>query len=409
MAKRSKLLLALDAHKGRDYEAEQQKKLMKAAKKRTKSRTQNGEDEKEPESKSKQKPVRKGRQDTSTSESGEAGVDSKEENANEPAANDDQQHSNDDRSQSDDDGKENGEEHDSENRDNGEEDEAEGAEEEDDDDDDIPLSELSDEDREDIVPHQRLTINNSAAITASIKRISFITAKTPFSEHNSLVSQEPIKVSDPNDDLNRELAFYKVCQSAAATARSLLKKEGIPFTRPSDYFSEMVKTDEHMGKIKEKLFDEAVAKKAAADARRQRDLKKFGKQVQVAKLQQRQKEKRETLEKINALKKKRKADSSAPTDDAENLFDIAIEEAGKFDSRKRTRSGGEGGPSTKRQKKDQKYGFGGKKRFSKSGDAVSSGDLRSFSVKKMKMKAGSKKLGPKRPGKSKRVAAKRRA
>jgi rRNA-processing protein EBP2 len=34
MPKRSKLLQALDEHKGRDYEAEKQKKLVKAAKKR---------------------------------------------------------------------------------------------------------------------------------------------------------------------------------------------------------------------------------------------------------------------------------------------------------------------------------------------------------------------------------------
>jgi rRNA-processing protein EBP2 len=154
-----------------------------------------------------------------------------------------------------------------------------------------------------VIPHQRLTINNSTAIAASIKRISFLTPQTPFSEHNSLVSSEIIEVPDPNDDLNRELAFYKVCQAAAISARKLLKKEGIPFSRPGDFFAEMVKSDEHMGKIKEKLFEEAAAKKAAAEARRQRDLKKFGKQVQIAKLQQRQKEKKETLEKINSLKK----------------------------------------------------------------------------------------------------------
>lgn len=181
--------------------------------------------------------------------------------------------------------------------------EEEGEEEEEEE--DIPLSDLSEDEREDVVPHQRLTINNSAAINTSIKRISFITSQTPFSEHNSLVSKEPIEVPDPNDDLNRELAFYKVCQAAASEARRLLKKEGVPFTRPGDYFAEMVKTDEHMSKIKKKLYDEAAAKKAAAEARKQRDLKKFGKQVQVAKLQQRQKEKRETLEKINELKKSR--------------------------------------------------------------------------------------------------------
>lgn len=180
-----------------------------------------------------------------------------------------------------------------------EDDDIEGEEEED----DIPLSDLSGDERADVIPHQRLTINNSAAINTSIKRIAFITAQTPFSEHNSLVSTEPVDVPDPDDDLTRELAFYKVCQSAAIDARRILKQDGVQFTRPTDYFAEMVKNDEHMTKIKKKLYDEAASKKSAADARRQRDLKKFGKQVQIAKLQQRLKEKKETLEKISSLKR----------------------------------------------------------------------------------------------------------
>lgn len=60
------------------------------------------------------------------------------------------------------------------------------------------------------------------------------------------------------------------------------------------------------------------------------------------------------------------------------------------------------GPNIKRQKKNEKFGFGGKKRHSKSGDAMSTADMRNFSVKKMK--GGSKRLG-----KSKRAAAKSRA
>ena len=77
------------------------------------------------------------------------------------------------------------------------------------------------------------------------------------------------------------------------------------FSRPNDYFAEMVKSDEHMGKIKQKMTDEAANKKAAVEARRQRDLKKFGKQVQVAKLQERDKAKREMLGKIEVLRKSR--------------------------------------------------------------------------------------------------------
>ena len=83
----------------------------------------------------------------------------------------------------------------------------------------------------------------------------------------------------------------------------MLQANRTPMSRPADYFAEMVKSDEHMGKIKKKLVDEAAGKKAAADARRQRDLRKFGKQVQVAKLQERDKAKKETMEKITMLKR----------------------------------------------------------------------------------------------------------
>ncbi len=110
-------------------------------------------------------------------------------------------------------------------------------------------------------------------------------------------------IPDPNDDLTRELEFYRICRTAATDARSLLKKEKVPFTRPGDYFAEMVKSDEHMGKIKKKMYDAAADKKAAAEARRVRDAKKFGKAVQVAKEQERAKEKRQTLEKISSLKR----------------------------------------------------------------------------------------------------------
>jgi rRNA-processing protein EBP2 len=172
--------------------------------------------------------------------------------------------------------------------------------------DDIALSDiesLASEDKGDIIPHQRLTINNTTALTAALNRISLPYSKLAFSEYQSITSDEPTDIPDVEDDLNRELAFYKQCLSAVKDAREKLKKEGVGFSRPADYFAEMVKSDEHMGKIKQKLVDEAAGKKAAAEARKQRDLKKFGKQVQVAKLQERAKDKRDTMEKINILKR----------------------------------------------------------------------------------------------------------
>jgi rRNA-processing protein EBP2 len=62
---------------------------------------------------------------------------------------------------------------------------------------------------------------------------------------------------------------------------------------------------------------------------------------------------------------------------------------------------GAGAGNPKRAKKNEKYGFGGKKRHAKSGDAMSSGDLSGFDPKKMK--AGSR-VSKSRPGKARRKA-----
>ncbi|CAK1364581.1 unnamed protein product [Cercospora beticola] len=278
-----------------------------------------------------------------------------------------------------------------------ENDAAEDDEDDEEDEEDIPLSDLeslASEDKEDVVPHQRLTINNTAALARSLKSIA-LPADLPFSAVQAITSEEPVQIADVEDDLNRELAFYRQSLNAVAAARSKLKAEGVPFSRPTDYFAEMVKSEEQMGKVRAKLLDTEARKKASSDARRQRDLKKFGKQVQIAKLQERQKEKTATLDRIQTLKRKRQgADLAANEDDP---FDVALEDAATTAAKDKAERRAKGdGPNRKRQKKNEKFGFGGKKRFSKSNDAKSTADDSGYSVKKMK-------AGSKRPGKSKRA------
>jgi rRNA-processing protein EBP2 len=65
----------------------------------------------------------------------------------------------------------------------------------------------------------------------------------------------------------------------------------------------MVKSDEHMTKVRQRLIDDEQKIKASEESKRQRELKKFGKKVQIERLQERQKQKREDLEKIKAMKK----------------------------------------------------------------------------------------------------------
>lgn len=90
------------------------------------------------------------------------------------------------------------------------------------------------------------------------------------------------------------------------------------------------------------------------------------------------------------------------------MFDIDVDSAPAKSRSGRERGGGHSGaPNAKRQKKDSKFGFGGKKRFSKSGDAESSADMRGFSNARMKGKGGGGGGGAKkRPGKSRRAAGK---
>jgi len=100
----------------------------------------------------------------------------------------------------------------------------------------------------------------------------------------------------------------------------------------------------------------------------------------------------------------------------ENSDDVGAREADMFDvgvdnelGKHRAKRGAPGnrrddhGPPTKRQRKDDKFGFGGKKKYGKSGDAVSSGDLGGFNGRRGK--AGSARGGKTmRPGKSRRKA-----
>ncbi|KAF2663583.1 Ebp2-domain-containing protein [Microthyrium microscopicum] len=282
--------------------------------------------------------------------------------------------------------------------------EQDDEDEEDEEAEDIPYSDiasLSSDDRGDVVPYQRLTINNHAALTASLARIALPLTSLPFSAHQTITSAAPIEIKDEEDDLTRELAFYAQSQAAVLAARAALTKEGSPFARPADYFAEMVKSEEHMGRVRARLVEDAANKKSAAEARRQRDLKKFGKAVQVAKLQERDKQKRETMEKIGSMKRKRS--NALPERENENdMFDVQLD----TESKKPSRSGDkdQGKTNHKRQKKNEKYGFGGKKRHAKSGDAQSTSDMRDFSAKGMKSKPFTG--GRKRPGKARRASAK---
>lgn len=254
-------------------------------------------------------------------------------------------------------------------------------------DEDVALSEAELDDDADVIPYQKVTINNQAALRRSLQQIELPTdAKKSFVEHLSITTDSPIELRDVYDDTERELAFYKQALNAAIEGRKLAKKAGIAFSRPVDYFAEMVKSDEHMLKVKGKLLEQEKIKRASQEARKQRELKKYGKKVQHEKLQQRAKDKREVLDKIQGLKRKRK---NADIDG--DQFSVEVEDA--LTDKKRSRDekfklGNQRGaqkkqPNRKRMAKNQKYGSG-HRRGEKKNTADSSMDVSGFSNRRRK-------------------------
>ncbi len=190
-------------------------------------------------------------------------------------------------------------------------------------------------------------------------------------------------------------------------AKNLLLELGFGFGAPESYFCEMLKTQEQMSKIKKKVDDEKAASKASEDARKQRHMKKFGKKVQTETLMERTKKKKEELAKIAQIRKKRK------TADGNDEFDIDVDSddggALMTEKKKVIKNGKkvtvEKTVGAKRQYKNSKFGFGGKKWDNKKNTRESTDDFEfNPSRNKRGFNSGQKRgmAVAKRPGKQRR-------
>lgn len=77
----------------------------------------------------------------------------------------------------------------------------------------------------------------------------------------------------------------------------------IPTKRPEDYFAQMAKTDDHMQKIRQKLLSKQQVQEKIEKVKKLRELKKYGKKVQVEVHQNRLKEKKQLMDNVKKFKK----------------------------------------------------------------------------------------------------------
>ena len=281
-----------------------------------------------------------------------------------------------------------------------EEDEEDG---EDDDEEDEEEDEEED-DEEDVV--QKSSVKrprgqfNKEALSAALE--SMPTNGLSFVEKMEICEFE-IGIIDENDDLQREMAFYNQSVMAVDAARRKLKAANVPYRRPSDYFAESLKSDAHMGKVKERLIHEQK-KIEAYEMRRQRETnRKYNKQLQ---LQKKMEHGQKTKEEIEAVKKLRAGASGGKEDEEGKAKLEKILKGRGIGDRGRTEK------SQKRKNMDKKYGSGTKEKMrAKLNSSKSLNDFSDYSPrggKFVKRGAGGPAKGGKkstqRPGKSKRDA-----
>ncbi|XP_035391916.1 probable rRNA-processing protein EBP2 [Electrophorus electricus] len=237
---------------------------------------------------------------------------------------------------------------------------------------------------------ERLDLTNYPAIDIVAKA----EGRLEQSQNNEEINTE--------DDFQREMYFYRQAQATVLEALPKLQKCDIPTKRPDDYFAEMAKTDQHMQKIRKKLIQKEMAMEKSEKAKKLREQRKFGKKVQVEVLQKRQKEKKAML---SAVKKYQKGM-------ADKLDFLEGNQEGKKGVATSKPQMSKQGPNAKRRYKEQKFGFGGKKKGSKWNTKDSHNDVSSFRAKTAHGKMDNKfrKAGKKnkRPGKEARRKMKAR-
>lgn len=197
------------------------------------------------------------------------------------------------------------------------------------------------------------------------------------------------------NDIKREIKFMLEAKSSALQGLQRLHSLNVKTKRPDDYFAEMLKTKEHMDKIK-KVKDqkkELVDKKEKAKVLREQ--KKMSKKIQQEVLRERQKEKKEFQEKIKKFKKGsiKTTDflddkSSKPGKPGKLGNSSKLSNSGKLGKNKSRDNQLKRNPKlSKKEFKQSKYGQGGRKKGIKRNTKESSASMQGFRSFK---KAGTK-------------------
>ncbi|CDW84423.1 UNKNOWN [Stylonychia lemnae] len=138
------------------------------------------------------------------------------------------------------------------------------------------------------------------------KRLIKKQGRVPFTEHMTITNEHPMVVPESlavHDDIKREMAFYIMTRENVKKGMEFLVQAKLPISRPDDFFAEMLKTDQHMAKVKSRLLQQQVKIQNFEERQSRLENKKFHKAMKAYKQTEKHKEKRDNIDNINKLKK----------------------------------------------------------------------------------------------------------
>eukprot|EP00927_Polykrikos_kofoidii_P062033 TRINITY_DN56862_c0_g1_i1.p1 TRINITY_DN56862_c0_g1~~TRINITY_DN56862_c0_g1_i1.p1 ORF type:complete len:321 (-),score=80.95 TRINITY_DN56862_c0_g1_i1:107-1069(-) len=188
-------------------------------------------------------------------------------------------------------------------------------------------------------------------------------------------SQDLPKDVNAKAGVKLESAFMELATGAAREAYRRFKVMKVPASRPADFYAEMLRPDSMMFKVRSWASEESRRIKIVEERKKGHAAKRFAKKARTKKLEARADEKRQTMDDISAWRSKAKKDNkTADEGDLEDILNrrgVKDRESGKGGGK------GKGRPkkSKKREAKDSKFGYGGKKSGKKRNDAKSTNDL----------------------------------
>ncbi|CAB9505401.1 processing protein EBP2 [Seminavis robusta] len=243
---------------------------------------------------------------------------------------------------------------------------------------------------------------NSKALSAKTAQLQAEKGTFPWAERFDVVPSEPLPFGkadedtgnkiDIHDDLNREVAFYDVALEAVQLARTKCKQAGIPFARPDDFFAEMVKTDDHMARVKDRLIFENKKIEAVAQRKSNKEQKLRSKEAHSNKIAEKARRKKDNMNFVDDWAKGAASNRGGKYNDQDDQVYLR-----KMQGRDNN------GPNKKRMAANKKYGFGGKRGRFKQNDPKSMNDMSGFNPK-----GNFGGMGSKRHGKRARDATRKR-